>query len=99
MRAAEGDARMAEQAELTRTETRPTLKTVNPATGELGRSYPQHTIDEAHAAAAAARTAFESWRRTSFADRSAVLHEAASILRSRKDELARLMTDEMGKTI
>src|SRR5206468_2624908 len=51
------------------------------------------------AAAKAARAAFLQWRRTSFEERSRILHKAAAILRARTDELARLMTDEMGKTL
>src|SRR5437868_11704 len=89
---------MAEQAELTRPETREKLQTVNPATGEAGRAYDQHAIDDARAAAAAAHKAFLAWRRTSFADRSKILHKTAELLRERKDEFARLMMEEMGKT-
>jgi succinate-semialdehyde dehydrogenase/glutarate-semialdehyde dehydrogenase len=91
---------MTEQAELTRpkaSENR--LQTVNPATGEPGKAYDPHTIDEAKAAANAARAAFLDWRRTSFDQRAAVLNKAAEILRARKDEFARLMTEEMGKTL
>src|SRR5262250_2122528 len=90
---------MSEQAELTRAESREKLQTVNPATGEPGRSYDQHSIDDAHAAAAAAHAEFLKWRRTSFAERAVVVRKAAEILRSRSDEFARLMTEEMGKTI
>jgi succinate-semialdehyde dehydrogenase/glutarate-semialdehyde dehydrogenase len=90
---------MAEQAELTRPETRQKIQTINPATGESGRSYDWNTIEQAHDAAAAARRAFLEWRRTSFAERSQVIHKAAAILRQRKDEFARLMTEEMGKTV
>jgi succinate-semialdehyde dehydrogenase/glutarate-semialdehyde dehydrogenase len=72
---------------------------VNPATGERGRRYEEQTIDDVRSAAAAAHEAFRSWRRTSFAERGAVFHKAAEILRARKDEFARLMTEEMGKTI
>ncbi|HEX5258110.1 MAG TPA: NAD-dependent succinate-semialdehyde dehydrogenase [Sphingomicrobium sp.] len=90
---------MAEQAELTRPESRPKIETVNPATGQPGRSYAETSLDEARAAATAARGAFLNWRRTGFAERSAVVHKAAEILRSRKDEFARLMTEEMGKTL
>ena len=90
---------MAEQAELTRPETRHKIETVNPATGAPGKSYKETSLAEARDAAAAARKSFLDWRRTSFAERSAIIHAAAGILRARKDEFARLMTDEMGKTI
>jgi succinate-semialdehyde dehydrogenase/glutarate-semialdehyde dehydrogenase len=89
---------MAEQAELNRPQADNRIKTVNPATGEPGRSYNLTTIEEAHDAAAAAHRAFASWRNTSFADRAAVIRKAAEILRARKEEFARLMTEEMGKT-
>ena len=90
---------MTEQAELSREQTREKLQTVNPATGEAGRSYDKHTIEEAHSAAEAAHKAFREWRRTSFAERAAVIRKAADVLRARKDEFARLMTEEMGKTL
>jgi succinate-semialdehyde dehydrogenase/glutarate-semialdehyde dehydrogenase len=90
---------MSEQAELTRPESREKLQTVNPATGEPGRSYDQHSIDEAHAAAAAAHAEFLKWRRTSFAERAALVRKAAELLRARSDQYARLMTEEMGKTV
>ena len=90
---------MTEQAELTRPATRERLQTVNPATGEPGRTYYLHTPEEGHEAAAAAHRAFREWRRTSFDERAAIIRKAAAVLRERKDELARLMTEEMGKTL
>jgi succinate-semialdehyde dehydrogenase/glutarate-semialdehyde dehydrogenase len=90
---------MSEQAELTRPEAAKTIRTINPATGEPGRSYDETSLDEARAAAAAAHDAFRKWRRTSFGERSAAIHKAAEILHARKDEFARLMTEEMGKTL
>ena len=90
---------MAEQAELTRSDARERLHTVNPATGQRGKSYDQHSIDDARSAAAAAHQAFLDWRRTSFDERSTVIRKAAQVLRARKDEFARLMTEEMGKTL
>ena len=89
---------MTDQDELTRTAPREKVQTVNPATGEPGLAYDEHNIDDAREAAAKAHEAFKSWRRTSFADRSAVVRKAGAILRERSDEFARLMTDEMGKT-
>jgi succinate-semialdehyde dehydrogenase / glutarate-semialdehyde dehydrogenase len=90
---------MAEQAELSRPETRQTIQTVNPATGESGRSYDENSLEEAHRAAAAAHEAYLEWRRTTFGERSVAMRKAAQILRARKDEFARLMTEEMGKTL
>jgi len=90
---------MAEQAELTRPQARDRIQTINPATGEPGRAYDWISIDEARDAAAAAHRAFLDWRRTSFEERARVVRKAGEILRQRKDEFARLMTEEMGKTI
>ena len=90
---------MAEQAELDRPQAgTDKLRTVNPATGEPGKSYDPHSIDDAKAAARAAREAFLEWRLTGFEERSNIVHKAAGILRDRKNEFARLMTEEMGKT-
>jgi succinate-semialdehyde dehydrogenase/glutarate-semialdehyde dehydrogenase len=91
---------MAEQAELTRPKaSEDKLQTVNPATGEPGKAYNPHTIDDAKAATQAARAALLEWRLTSFEVRSAVVRKAAEILRAREEEFARLMTEEMGKTV
>ena len=91
---------MAEQAELARPQaTAKKLQTINPATGEPRKSYDSHTIDEGLAAARAGKAAFLQWRRTSFAERSQVIHKAAAILRERELEFAKLMTEEMGKTL
>jgi len=75
------------------------ITTANPATGEPGKTYDAHTVEEALGIARCARAAFETWRRSGFAQRSLLLRNAAAILRKRKDELAALMTAEMGKTI
>lgn len=79
------------------TSRRPRFDTVDPATGDPGRSYEGHTRDEALAIAREARSAFEDWRRTSFSERAAFMKRAAEILRRRQDEFADIMTAEMGK--
>jgi succinate-semialdehyde dehydrogenase/glutarate-semialdehyde dehydrogenase len=100
MRLAQGDSLMTEQAELTRPQaSAKKLQVINPATGEPGKSYDPHTIQDGLAAAKAAHAAFLDWRRTSFGERSQVIHKAADILRAREVEFARLMTEEMGKTL
>ncbi|MEO7564059.1 MAG: NAD-dependent succinate-semialdehyde dehydrogenase [Sphingomicrobium sp.] len=73
--------------------------TVNPATGEAGKTYPGHSTAEALGIAAATHGAARSWRRTRFDERSAVVRKAGALLRQRADDLAALMTLEMGKTV
>jgi len=90
---------MTDQLEATEDRPREQLQTVDPATGQPGRSYDVHTLSDAIDAATKAHAAFRDWRRTSFADRAAVMRKAAALLRERRDEYARLMTEEMGKTI
>lgn len=73
--------------------------TVNPATGEAGKTYTGHTTAQALAIAKTTHEASRQWRRASFAERSKVLRKAGAILRQRAPELAALMTREMGKTV
>ena len=54
--------------------------------------------DDARLAAARAHAAQRTWRRTSFAERAAVMRRAAELLRERAGDYAALMTVEMGKT-
>ena len=72
---------------------------INPATGAKGKHYPLNSLDEALKAAERAHAAQRDWRRTSFADRAAVIGKAAELLRARAEDYAALMTEEMGKTI
>ena len=75
------------------------MQTVNPATGALVREYEEISEEALDAAVAAAHRAFLEWRRTSFAERGAVLRRAADALDARKDELAHQMAIEMGKPL
>ena len=76
-----------------------TFQTVDPSTGQAGKAYPGHSVEEAKAIVGQARTAWESWRRTDFATRKALMWQAAQVMRGRIDHLAELMTAEMGKTV
>ena len=46
------------------------IKSVNPATGEVVKEYPEPAIREVRDRIEAAHEAYLSWRRTSFSDRS-----------------------------
>jgi len=75
------------------------FRTQNPATLEAGSSYPGHTVAEAAERARRAAEAQRGWRRTPFAERARCMDRAAQVLRSRRDEFAALMTEEMGKPV
>ncbi len=76
-----------------------TLDVLNPATGEpIGRVACASTVDLDRALAAAQR-GFETWRKTSAHERSAVMRRAAALLRERADSVARLLTQEQGKPL
>lgn len=71
--------------------------TVNPYTEELVATFPNSTDVEIHSALKNGAQAFAIWKDSSFKQRSAVLQKAADLLRSRRDEYAKLLTLEMGK--
>lgn len=72
---------------------------INPATEEVVASFEAHSAEEIDAAAALASTAFSSWRETPFNDRGVLMSAAAQILEDDADEIALMLTSEMGKTL
>lgn len=76
-----------------------TIQSINPATGEIIKSYSLHTDSEVSEKINTVHKAWLSWRETSFEQRSALLHKMAEVLISRKNELANLMALEMGKPV
>jgi betaine-aldehyde dehydrogenase len=79
----------------------PSQDVVNPADGTLLARAPRATVEETHAAIAAARQAFDSgaWPGATAQRRGQVLLEIARRLRERADRLAGLETSNMGKPI
>ena len=75
------------------------MQTVNPATGENGKAYRGHSLDEARSIAARCAAAQRQWRRTPLAERGKLMHAAARVMRGNKARYAALMTAEMGKTV
>lgn len=76
-----------------------TFERKNPATGELVGTYTKSTAEDVNEAVAAANEAFKSWRLVPAPKRGEILFKAAQILEQRKDELAAIMTAEMGKVL
>jgi len=75
------------------------VKSINPTTEEIISEYSEHTPGQIDAALQSAERAFAGWRVTPIAERAALMKRAAVGFRSNRDELARLMTAEMGKPI
>lgn len=75
------------------------FSSINPATGETIAEVAQSSAEDVGAAVEAAAAAFEGWRKTPAPRRGEILFRAAEMLVKRKDELARLMTQEMGKVL
>ncbi|MBC7743468.1 MAG: NAD-dependent succinate-semialdehyde dehydrogenase [Flavobacterium sp.] len=74
-------------------------ESINPTTGKPNKSYSSHTKIEIDDKVDQTYNAWDSWRQTSFAERSVMMRNAGRALRNRKDELANLMAIEMGKPL
>lgn len=63
-------------------------KTCNPYTGETTKTFDTLTDTELEAKLAKAHEAYQSWSKTSFEERAAIMHRAADLMIERRDQLA-----------
>jgi malonate-semialdehyde dehydrogenase (acetylating)/methylmalonate-semialdehyde dehydrogenase len=75
------------------------LPVTNPATGEVLARVPLSSAADLGAAVAAARAALPEWRAVSVIERARRLFALRDALDTRREDLARSVTTEMGKTI
>jgi len=75
------------------------LNSINPATGQVLKSFPDHSDAAVDTALAKAEATWQTYRRTSFRQRAVCLLAAAKQLETRKREYAAVATAEMGKTL
>src|SRR5688500_12684750 len=75
------------------------IASINPATGETLKTFSALSADEIEQKLQLAADTFQTYRRTSFADRSRMMVRAAEILETEKNEFAKVMTTEMGKPL
>jgi len=75
------------------------FQTINPANEELLAEIAQAENSDVDAAVNAATEAFRSWRLTPAPIRGELLFKIGNILKQKKEELARLLTQDMGKVI
>ena len=73
------------------------IASINPATGEKLKEFAVHTDAEIEKALQCAVDAFEKHRREPFSRRAELMMAVASLLDQEKQELARIITLEMGK--
>jgi succinate-semialdehyde dehydrogenase/glutarate-semialdehyde dehydrogenase len=74
------------------------IASINPATGKILQTFEPLTSAQLEAKLQLAADTFETFRKTSFADRARWMNKAADILDRDKESLAKIMTLEMGKT-
>ena len=76
------------------------IATINPATGETVKTFTPATDQEVDAAIARAYERFHDYRlNTTFAQRAQWANATADLLEAEADEVAAMMTLEMGKTL
>jgi succinate-semialdehyde dehydrogenase / glutarate-semialdehyde dehydrogenase len=75
------------------------IATINPATGETVKTYDDMSEEDVERCLAAAAAAHAGYRLTSFEERAGWMRQAADILDAEQDQIAAMMTTEMGKTL
>jgi len=74
-------------------------QSINPNDGALIRSFDDTSDEQLQQKIASAEECFQTWRLVTFSARKVILLSAAAIMRARSEELAGLVTLEMGKLI
>lgn len=75
------------------------FETINPSTGEKLHAYPETPLTEVENFLQEAQQAFRDWRRADFSERAARMNAAAKLLRTNREDYARMMAQEMGKPL
>ncbi|TPE44470.1 NAD-dependent succinate-semialdehyde dehydrogenase [Pontibacter mangrovi] len=75
------------------------IETVNPATGEVVKTFTPHTSEEVKQKIEAAEKAFQRWRDVSFEERARHMNRQADILENEAEKYGRIISLEMGKPL
>lgn len=75
-----------------------TIPVTNPATQEVLIEAPCTTMEEIDAAVAAAKAAFQEWRKVPAPERVRMLMKYHMLLKEKQDEVAEILSQETGKT-
>jgi succinate-semialdehyde dehydrogenase/glutarate-semialdehyde dehydrogenase len=77
----------------------PTYQVVNPATGQVVQTFEHATDEEVESALAGAHAAYGVWRDVPIAERARTVTRIGELFVERRDELAAIATEEMGKPL
>ncbi len=75
-----------------------TIPVTNPATQEVLTHAPYTTMEEIDRAVAAAKAAFQEWRKVPAPERARMMMKYQMLLKEKQDEIAELLSQETGKT-
>ncbi len=75
------------------------IQAINPASEDIIKTYTPHTDEQVAERIEWCHQAFMEWKKKPYPDRSTCMKNIAEILRNRKEELAMIITSEMGKTL
>lgn len=76
-----------------------TVTVVNPATGETIRAVPQHNAEDIKNAFERAKKAQKAWSKRDIDERIEIIDRFGKLLVEKNEELAKVLTEEMGKPI
>jgi succinate-semialdehyde dehydrogenase/glutarate-semialdehyde dehydrogenase len=75
------------------------IQTVNPYTNKVVRTFEEMTDKTVDMLIAQSAKTYSSWKETTYHERAQILHKLASLMREKKEHLAKIITLEMGKLI
>jgi succinate-semialdehyde dehydrogenase/glutarate-semialdehyde dehydrogenase len=75
------------------------IRSINPWNGEVLQEFSPTAPAAVEQALALAEHCFDSWRTQSSLEKSSLFHDLAQVLRVRKEELARIISLEVGKVL
>jgi succinate-semialdehyde dehydrogenase/glutarate-semialdehyde dehydrogenase len=75
------------------------FQTINPTNNKLIKSFDEMNDTDLEKAITQAAIAYEIWKHTSYQTRAQLLYTVAGLLRTKRKELAKMITLEMGKLV
>lgn len=81
------------------TTTAPGYRVINPATGAVVEEFATATDAEIQDALAAAESGYQSWKNVDINERAKIVARVGELFAERADELAAIITEEMGKPL